>query len=134
MGRQSSHGDSRFMKHPIAAFSLALASIAALPRTARAQIGIESLFKDVTDVSLFYSCWNAKGSIARENCPSAKSGYGIEVVYNVGKIRLPGSGETTTPAGWSDTTRTSTCPANDQCGPARYVAYRKGERRRRIIS
>lgn len=61
MGRPINPTPSELMQRPIAAVSLAIASILVIPLVARAQIGIESLFKEVTDVSLSIHARTQKG-------------------------------------------------------------------------
>lgn len=66
--------------------------LALLPlRFAGAQIttalGFESLYKDINDVNVSFSCWSARGALRPTgDCPGSKNGYGIEVIYNLSKI------------------------------------------------
>jgi hypothetical protein len=88
------------------------ALIVAMPLSA--QVGFESAFKDITDVNFFYSCWNTKGGLTRSSCPSTKSGYGIEVSYDLGKFPLSRSYEVK--GGWADTTRILPCKPPECAG------------------
>ena len=69
----------------------ALATAAASPRVARAQgVGFEGLYQNINDVNFFFTCWHSRGQLEREGgCPS-NNGYGLEVSYNIGRIRLWG--------------------------------------------
>jgi hypothetical protein len=53
-----------------------------------AQIGFESLFSGITDISVSFTCWNTRSAFLREeeSCPSRKAGYGVEVLWNLRSI------------------------------------------------
>ncbi|HEX6912741.1 MAG TPA: hypothetical protein VF142_20205 [Longimicrobium sp.] len=55
-----------------------------------AQIGFESLWGGVTDISISGSCWNTRSEFLREeqSCPNKKIGYGVEVIWNLRSIPI----------------------------------------------
>lgn len=63
-----------------------------------AQIGIETVFKDVTDVSFTTSCWEADSNLLRETdkCPFGQHAFGFEVSYRLKTIPLFGYKRTDT--------------------------------------
>ena len=70
-------------------------------------IGFESLLSNITDVNFFYSCWKAGGNFKTAGCPGTtkKAGYGVEVLYSLGKIHIPWTKTYSTNTVWIDTTR-----------------------------
>lgn len=72
---------------------------------AQAQIGFESFFDKITDVDIYGDCWSASGAVARR-C-SERTGYGVEVLFDLGNIYAFGS--TTGPGEWADSTRETRC-------------------------
>lgn len=68
-------------------------------RAASAQtVGFEGFYQNISEVNFFFSCWHTRGDLTKTgDCPS-KKGYGLEVVYNVGKVRLWGGTEIDTNA------------------------------------
>ena len=70
--------------------SVAFALTVLTPRVAAAQF--EAFLEKVNDVNFFFSCWHAHGEIeSRDECFSTKNGYGLEVSFDVGAIKLPGT-------------------------------------------
>ena len=51
------------MRQCLRSVILALVLSSALPGPAQAQIGFESVLKDVNDFSFFFSCWKARGGV-----------------------------------------------------------------------
>lgn len=78
----------------IAAATLAATMILSSP--AHGQLGIEGIFKEVTDVSFFSSCWSARAEIIRETerCPFGEHAFGFEVSFRVREISLQPSTDT----------------------------------------
>lgn len=80
--------------------SALLLTVFALPCPAAAQIGtgIESIFKDITDVSFTTSCWEADSNAIRETeeCPFGQHAFGFEVSFRLKEIGLGGNTTTVT--------------------------------------
>lgn len=54
------------------------------PANLSAQIGVESLLGNVTDISLYGSCWRTKSEILRsDQCPADRLGFGVEVLWGL---------------------------------------------------
>ena len=78
---------------------LVLASASVAPVALNAQ-GFESLVKNVSDINFFFSCWNTRGDVEqKDNCLKGQNGFGVQVSYDVTRIRLAGT-KTTAPGGW----------------------------------
>jgi hypothetical protein len=99
------------------------------PTMAAAQF--ENLLSSVNDVNFFFSCWHPKGNVERRGeCPVGKNGYGLEVMWNLGPIPLPGSPRKLVPEKCEPTKRETTTGPNattvTSCTlvPAKEVALR----------
>lgn len=106
--------------------AVALAELTTV-RTARGQLGIESLFKDVNDVSFFFSCWSARSAIMTAgNCPSGRHGFGVEVTYDLGRLPFQKSAQVkrvdTTWTGGTASCETPIDASGKSGGPCRYEA------------
>jgi hypothetical protein len=65
------------------------AALFGAPTHAQAQIGLEGLLSGVTDVSIFFTCWQTRGQIAPAGaCSNRRNGFGVEISYNVGLLPL----------------------------------------------
>jgi hypothetical protein len=101
------------MRKCFVALVLLVVALASSPRPASAQIGFESLLKDVNTFSFFFSCWNASGGIATKNsCPSEKNGYGLEVSYVLAKLPVRGGDMVRTKARMQPTGMTVKCTSS----------------------
>ena len=97
------------MTPPRPACLTTLVLLATLAAPLRAQVGFEGLFKDITDINFFFTCWGTReGVIRKHDCPVGSNGYGLEVLYEVGRIGLPGSPTRTTDGAWKLTEKTET--------------------------
>ena len=96
------HGQFRELGNRISIshFGALLLAMIALPFPALAQIGtgIESIFKDVTDVSFTTSCWEADSKEIQETeeCPFGQHAFGFEVSFRLKEIGLGGETVTVT--------------------------------------
>jgi hypothetical protein len=83
---------SPITRHIIAALAVLLATGLIAPR-ASSQIGIESVFKEITDVSFTTTCWRTlRGEVrATHRCPSGSHAFGFDISYRIRSIPLPGS-------------------------------------------
>lgn len=91
----------------------AILLLALSANNAAAQVGFEGIVKDITNVSFFFTCWNARGQLQKQGaCPSERNGYGVEVSYDVGKISLWGD-TVRTPGKWRPTSRADKCKDKD---------------------
>ena len=69
-------------------FALALLIVFVAQR-AHAQLGVESVLKDVNDINFFFTCWRAQGEGVRSSdCPDKKRGFGLEVSYEAKRIEI----------------------------------------------
>jgi hypothetical protein len=57
---------------------------------AHAQIGIESIFKDINELGFFFGCWSTQSSTLQSEgeCPVGNRDFGVEATYRVAEIPL----------------------------------------------
>lgn len=62
----------------------------AIPDSARAQLGFESLLSGINDVAFTFTCWKTRSGFLRptSECPSDRSGYGVEILWTLGTIPI----------------------------------------------
>jgi hypothetical protein len=62
-----------------------------------AQIGIEGVFKDITDVSLFTTCWEVNSPViaGSDRCPFGEHAFGFEVSFRIREVALGRNSDTT---------------------------------------
>lgn len=97
----------------IAALAVTCAFVAGA-RTLPAQLGAEGLVTQVDEINFSFSCWNPHGALrATDSCASGRRGFGLEVLYDIGKIAFPGFDSEVVRR---DTVGgTTTCTAAGQC-------------------
>lgn len=107
--------------------------------SAHAQIGFEPAVANINDVNIFFNCWSPRGEVvSRSSCPSARNGFGIEVLYTVGRVGVLGSPSNPAEegrelsavtvkcgAGGCDSTKTYTV-TRSKATPKRYVNFEMG--------
>lgn len=80
-----------------AAVLAAVFFVTALPYRAHAQF--EGLLGSITDVGVFYTCWNTRSGVEEtEDCPGGTNGYGFEILWGMRPIHI--AGRQTKPDSW----------------------------------